>query len=94
MESGTSCLQHHPRQHRDKKPPWCPNCGLTADFKIPRRPEEVEEAAALDIPVKYSGATVGTAKLTFEDENSVAEALKTLFEHGAVYSLSIVVDNF
>lgn len=30
------CRQHHPRQHRDGKPPWCASCGLTKDYKIPK----------------------------------------------------------
>lgn len=30
-----TCLQHHPRESRDGKPPVCPNCGLTKDFEIP-----------------------------------------------------------
>lgn len=31
----TKCSDHNPRQHRDAKPPWCPKCGLTKDFKKP-----------------------------------------------------------
>ena len=31
----TKCSDHNPRQHRDGKPPWCRNCGLTKDFKKP-----------------------------------------------------------
>lgn len=27
--------EHRPVQHRDGKPPWCRECGLTADFKMP-----------------------------------------------------------
>lgn len=29
------CTQHAPVQHRDGKPPWCNECGLTADFTEP-----------------------------------------------------------
>jgi hypothetical protein len=27
---------HKPKQHRDGKPPWCPECKLTADFTVPK----------------------------------------------------------
>lgn len=30
-----SCPDHKPVQHRDAKPPWCDECGLTADYQIP-----------------------------------------------------------
>ena len=30
------CSDHQPRQHRDTRPPWCKNCGLTKDFKKPK----------------------------------------------------------
>ena len=30
------CSDHNPRQHRDGRPPWCRNCGLTKDFKKPK----------------------------------------------------------
>ncbi|OOB90301.1 hypothetical protein [Rathayibacter sp. VKM Ac-2630] len=26
---------HRPVQHRDAKPPWCPVCKLTAEFRVP-----------------------------------------------------------
>lgn len=29
------CQDHRPVQHRDGKPAWCRNCGLTADFQEP-----------------------------------------------------------
>lgn len=29
------CADHNPVQHRDGKPPWCRDCGLTADFENP-----------------------------------------------------------
>lgn len=38
---------HIPVQHRDAKPPWCEECGLTADFKEPvsRFQSNTEKAA-------------------------------------------------
>lgn len=27
---------HHPRQHRDRKAPWCDHCGLTAHLLVPK----------------------------------------------------------
>ena len=30
------CTDHKPIQHRDGKPPWCRECGLTKDFKEPK----------------------------------------------------------
>lgn len=29
------CKEHEPKQHRDGKPPWCRNCGLTAGYQEP-----------------------------------------------------------
>lgn len=29
------CDDHRPTQHRDMKPPWCPNCGLTRAWTNP-----------------------------------------------------------
>lgn len=29
------CHNHQPKQHRDGKPPWCANCGLTATYEEP-----------------------------------------------------------
>lgn len=34
--SDIDCRNHQPRQHRDGKPPWCNECGLTADGQQPR----------------------------------------------------------
>lgn len=34
-----SCPDHKPKQHRDRRPAWCPNCGLTKDGKIPQVPQ-------------------------------------------------------
>jgi hypothetical protein len=31
----TQCSNHKPVQHRDAKPPWCNNCGLTANYLKP-----------------------------------------------------------
>lgn len=33
--AGIDCPDHKPRQHRDGKPPWCRECGLTANFEMP-----------------------------------------------------------
>jgi len=27
--------EHNPIQHRDGKPPWCRECGLTDSFQVP-----------------------------------------------------------
>lgn len=29
------CSDHRPVQHRDGKEPWCKNCGLTGDLRVP-----------------------------------------------------------
>lgn len=34
--NAAKCSDHNPRQHRDAKPPWCRNCGLTKDFQVPK----------------------------------------------------------
>lgn len=34
-ETESVCANHIPVQHRDGKPPWCPTCGLTANFQPP-----------------------------------------------------------
>jgi hypothetical protein len=31
-----SCERHKPVQHRDGKPPWCNNCGLTKNGQVPK----------------------------------------------------------
>ncbi len=36
------CIKHNPVQHRDGKPPWCNNCGMTKDGHIPRSRFEKE----------------------------------------------------
>lgn len=33
--SGNLCKAHHPIQHRDGKPPWCNECGLTSGYQEP-----------------------------------------------------------
>lgn len=35
MSVSRPCVNHKPIQHRDGKPPWCKECGLTADYRIP-----------------------------------------------------------
>lgn len=35
---GSDEHEHKPVQHRDGKPPWCNECGLTADGEEPYRP--------------------------------------------------------
>ncbi len=37
------CDDHRPIQHRDGKPPWCHQCGLTQGYAIPRSRFETEE---------------------------------------------------
>ena len=32
----TACPNHKPVQHRDGKEPWCRECGLTKDYRIPK----------------------------------------------------------
>lgn len=36
MSESRSCPNHRPIQHRDGKPAWCPNCGLTAGYEEPK----------------------------------------------------------
>lgn len=43
LRMGTETHVHLPRQHRDRKPPWCDRCGLTAFLIVPKatfRPKE------------------------------------------------------
>lgn len=35
-----SCPNHVPKQHRDRRPAWCPNCGLTKEGLVPQTPQE------------------------------------------------------
>lgn len=35
MSVKKGCSDHKPVQHRDGKPPWCKECGLTKDFRTP-----------------------------------------------------------
>lgn len=35
LNANPPCSDHIPRQHRDAKPPWCPSCGLTANWSNP-----------------------------------------------------------
>lgn len=36
MVGQKGCSNHKPVQHRDGKPPWCKECGLTANNTIPK----------------------------------------------------------
>lgn len=35
LNANPPCPDHRPIQHRDAKPPWCPECGLTARWENP-----------------------------------------------------------
>ncbi|QPL14709.1 hypothetical protein SEA_SCHWARTZ33_64 [Gordonia phage Schwartz33] len=35
LNENPPCKHHRPVQHRDRKPPWCYLCRLTADWKDP-----------------------------------------------------------
>lgn len=37
LRANPPCDNHIPLQHRDRKPPWCSSCGLTADWANPHQ---------------------------------------------------------
>lgn len=49
------CPDHQPKQHRDARPAWCPNCGLTKDGLVPHLPEikRVMQPITFDEPPGY-----------------------------------------
>lgn len=40
LNQNPPCPDHNPVQHRDGKPPWCPVCRLTANWKNPHDIED------------------------------------------------------
>lgn len=52
------CGDHKPVQHRDRLPPWCKACGLTADFAFPTR-KDYKVADNLNIKKAYSSDDEG-----------------------------------
>ncbi len=71
---------HAPVQHRDNKPPWCKECGLTADYEVPksrietlREEREARQAQqhAQMIPARLS--TEDLAKKWFDEDEKQAQ---------------------
>lgn len=51
------CLSHRPNQHRDAKPPWCNECGLTASYEEPMG--RLDTTQEVDVPEEPVLATSG-----------------------------------
>ena len=62
---------HHPVQHRDRKPPWCRECGRTADGTLVANPTPTEQGKE-----RYGITHSGGSFRSIDDAAVTAERLR------------------